>query len=188
MKKFFCLMFLVLVATVAFSQGNPAQFRRDGNKTWFKDYKTYNGFGTSTPSYTWHFAGQVYSTSLVTPSATITALTATSATIGSVSIPAVTATSLSATTASVTTLNVGTLVSPSVTGPVAVTGALSSTSFLTGNTIIAGTLTATTNISAASFSISDNDGTIKVKSANGSWWAINVSDAGALTVTSTTAP
>lgn len=67
MKKLFVLLtLLVFIGVTGFSQGNPAQWRKDGNKTWFKDYGTYNGFGTNTPTHTWQFVGDIYTNATVT--------------------------------------------------------------------------------------------------------------------------
>ena len=67
MKNLFVLITLFLfIAVQANSQGNPAQFRKDGNKSWFKDFQQYNGFGTTAPSHTWHFVGELFSSTQVT--------------------------------------------------------------------------------------------------------------------------
>ena len=67
MKKLFVLLtLLIFIGVQGFSQGNPAEWRREGNKTWFKDFKTYNGFGTTTPTYPWHFVGNMYVNGTIT--------------------------------------------------------------------------------------------------------------------------
>lgn len=76
MKKFFLFLVLALFSVTAFSQGSIAQWKKQGNKTWFQDYKTYNGFGTTNPTNTWHFIGNVYSsTQVAAPLGVFTAIT-----------------------------------------------------------------------------------------------------------------
>ena len=61
MKKLFALVTLfVFIGLVGFSQGTTAQFRKESGKSWFKDFQTYNGFGTGSPTYPWHFVGNMY--------------------------------------------------------------------------------------------------------------------------------
>jgi hypothetical protein len=78
-----CLALITLFVYTGLSQGNPAEWRKSGNQTWFKDFKTYNGFGTTNPTYPWHFIGAVYSnTSVTAPSGVFTALTVNGTALG----------------------------------------------------------------------------------------------------------
>jgi len=116
MKKFFLFLVMALFSVTAFSQGSIAQWKNYGNKTWFQDYKTYNGFGITNPTHTWHFVGEVYSSTLVTAPA----LSGTT----SVGSPLGTFTTANITTGNIATLNATTAnaatasITVSVTAPV----------------------------------------------------------------------
>lgn len=99
MKKFALILILALISVVTFSQGIQAQWRKDGNKTWFQDAKTYNGFGTVSPTHTWNFIGEVYSTLKFTaPLGVITTINAKYTTSDSVTVKYIKVTAVTDTT------------------------------------------------------------------------------------------
>ena len=77
MKKLMIFLTLIFLVSIAYPQGTPATWKKDGNKTWFQDYKTYNGFGTKTPTVAWEFVGntKVTGTLEITSTASLGATT-----------------------------------------------------------------------------------------------------------------